>query len=156
MLRTTGFVLCSNLKSEVLAAVNTLDYKSRETCRFFSCQCHPNSFKKDNLNSLVASFDEDISHITVFGGCCISKLSSENVRFYPLNNCFDLLIPCDSLDHFISEGYYILTPGWLNNSRENLKRMGLNKQNGREFFNESCKSFLLLDTGVDVNPNNTI
>jgi len=48
----------------------------------------------------------------------------------------------------ISRGAYLITPGWLEDWRGKLGRMGFDEGSASGFFRDSAREFLLLDTGV--------
>ena len=48
-------------------------------------------------------------------------------------------------------GTYLLSPGWLRHWRKHVERWGFDRTTAIEFFGESLRKLLLLDTGTDRN-----
>lgn len=63
--------------------------------------------------------------------------------------CFNLLLSPELVEHFVQKGYYLVTPGWLGQWRDNLERWGFDRHTAGLFFKESARAVMLLDTGVD-------
>jgi signal transduction histidine kinase len=59
-----------------------------------------------------------------------------------------MIAPPDLVDHFIREGDYIVTPGWLAQWQDHIETMGFDRGDAREFFKESAHRLVLLDTGI--------
>ena len=64
-------------------------------------------------------------------------------------HCFHFLTNRAIVDHFIREGSYLMTPGWLSRWEDHIRAWGFDKATAQQFFHEFAKQILLLDTGVD-------
>ncbi len=63
--------------------------------------------------------------------------------------CFDLLINKTFINQLISEGNYLLSPGWLLKWKFYIEEYWkFNREQAIDFFRESAKKLLLLDTGI--------
>lgn len=61
--------------------------------------------------------------------------------------CFDFIFPPAMNSHFMSEGYYVMSPGWVNQWEYYVNTLWKFDQAGaKKFFRESAKSLMLLDT----------
>jgi diguanylate cyclase (GGDEF)-like protein len=93
-------------------------------------------------------------HSILVGGCFLSneeqlaQLRPPSSIFHK-ENCFYLFAPSELVDEYISNGSYLIMPGWLAAWRENLELWGFDQPTAREFFHECAKNLVLLDTGVD-------
>jgi PAS domain S-box-containing protein len=65
-----------------------------------------------------------------------------------LGTCFEMLVNAEIVRHYMQQGAYLLTPGWLENWKGNVAQWGFEAQALKEFFNESVTRLVLLDTGV--------
>ena len=48
----------------------------------------------------------------------------------------------------IARDAYLITPGWLDDWRGNLRKLGFDEGNAAGFFHDFARELLLLDTGV--------
>ncbi len=99
----------------------------------------------DNLN-----YDQ----LHVVSGGCIKELADDNQKLFKHNNyqldqCFHLIVNPELAAYYMQKGYYLVTPGWLRQWRDILKRWGFDQQSASDFFKDSTRAVLLLDTGID-------
>jgi PAS domain S-box-containing protein len=90
----------------------------------------------------------------IIGGGCLRGLMPpdpglEDRAILAPSQCFHLVAPEAMVDALIAEGAYLLTPGWLAQWRQHLSAWGFDQQTAREFFQESTRELVLLDTGVN-------
>lgn len=75
------------------------------------------------------------------------KKSGKSIFSYP--HCFYQVLNKETVDYYMSKGYYLLTPGWLKNWEEYVQsNWGFTKEVATSFFTESFKKILVLDTGT--------
>ncbi len=72
-------------------------------------------------------------------------------RYYSndFKQCYRLIINPDLADYYIQKGYYLVTPGWLAHWRDILDSWGFDQPTAINFFEETIRTILLLDTAVD-------
>ncbi|MFC1848721.1 PAS domain S-box protein [candidate division CSSED10-310 bacterium] len=92
--------------------------------------------------------------IYVLGCSCISNLQENGqkqagMKFHCLRNCFQTFADMTLIEHFIKAGYFLVTSGWVAHWRANMNIYGFDQQTAREFFAETTKKVLLLETLVD-------
>jgi hypothetical protein len=58
-----------------------------------------------------------------------------------------LFLPSPFVEHLITEGAHLMTPGWLDKWEDRIKAWGFDQSTCRDFFAESCTKLVLLDTG---------
>ncbi|NLJ41823.1 MAG: DUF1638 domain-containing protein [Clostridiales bacterium] len=66
--------------------------------------------------------------------------------------CYSILASQSLIDHYHKQGFYILTPGWLQNWEVYIKDMWqFDAATAKSFFNENMKGLILLDSGIYEN-----
>jgi signal transduction histidine kinase len=84
----------------------------------------------------------------ILGGCTIDPMKDNAT--YSLakeSNCFALFAPQTLIDDYISQGAYLMTPGWLKKWEYYVQEQwGFDEQSAQSFFAEFCKKLILLDT----------
>jgi hypothetical protein len=63
--------------------------------------------------------------------------------------CFNVLAERDAIASFLRDGAYLLSPGWLEKWKTYLADWGMKREIAVEFFAESARKLVLLDTLVD-------
>ena len=145
------FLACKNFEKELQAVVESEQFDGVKAVAF-SSRCSTSSAKWDELKS-IADAIEDCNTFHVLGGCCISGLENggekiEKFHFHKMSQCFHLFADQNLIDDYIRKGFYLLTSGFLENWQNWIDEQGFDKELAQEFFNESQKHLLLLDTGV--------
>jgi len=137
--------VCDNLKKEAAAVLLQLG-TSEITLHSFPARCgHPPL----SLQELDLPADDEAS--LIFGGICLRDIEHELVQstVYRFDNCFELVAEKGVVEYFIRDGAYLVTPGWLADWRMHIRQWKFDRQGARQFFRESCRYLLLLDTGTD-------
>ena len=149
---------CTYLVPEISTVIKNGDYPEVQLVSY------PANCSLKALNQIaipkIASKLATYSDIIVVGSYCYSMDNSEminikNLKVFQLQQCFDLIINLDTFYHFINQGNYIVTNGWLKNLNKHIKKWGFTPDSAHTFFQESLKSILLLDTKIpgDYMPN---
>ena len=91
--------------------------------------------------------------LVVFGGPCLGALDEAEARtrgmvLHHTENCQELLLNVRLLQALLSQGAYVMTPGWVAHWRSHLAEQGQDAGLVRELWRESITRLLLLDTGV--------
>ena len=100
--------------------------------------CKPCTKNYEESQDLNLDKEEDILKSNLKEKCYINYLDNFNY----------LLVDKKTLDGYISEKSYVITPGWVLKWNEHLKEWGFDKKTSRDFFKESIKKLVLLDTQV--------
>jgi len=66
-----------------------------------------------------------------------------------LDQCFYMVAGRTLVDQMISQGHYMITPGWLDEWSDHLAQWGFDQPTAREFFHEGAQKIALLDTGLN-------
>ncbi len=106
----------------------------------------------DELCSLLPG---DCTQVVIFGCICLNWLGPAPadwppVRTIRLAECFHLVASASLVAEAIARGAYLVTPGWLDNWRENIHEMGFDENSAAGFFQDFAREVLLLDTGTDT------
>lgn len=143
-------LLCEHYRREI----ESLGFEERHDdieVLFFKGRCGLPPLDWKELQDVMP---EKYETLHALNGGCISNLPDEHQgiyrqRSYKLNHCLDLFISSKLTAHFAGNGYYMVSPGWLQKWRNYLGQQGFDRETAREFYNETAEKILLLDTGVD-------
>ncbi|MFH0995047.1 MAG: response regulator [Pseudomonadota bacterium] len=144
-------LFCSHYRQEVLQVLASKPHPDIQTL-FFQGNCgHPplqwSALKAELLDPI------ECDSVDVVSGCCIAGIESSghdpNFNASRMVHCFNMIANPAMVDQFLTDGYYLVTPGWLNRWQFFIRRWGFDQQTARQFFAESTKGLLLLDTGID-------
>jgi two-component sensor histidine kinase len=157
-----GILVCEFFKKEAEAIIRAEGFDD-VTAAAFPSRCGRPQVTWNELHRVVRPH-ADCSRIHLLGGCCIAQLSKKfnkkvltrrgkNIFVENLEQCFYMLVGREIIDGYIKEGAYLLTPGWVKDWRDRLKEWGFegdrDREMAREFFSQSSKQLVLLDTGID-------
>jgi len=100
---------------------------------------------------LTARFPGDDVMVEILGSQCLPSLPplSRGCHIHTTVPCFSMFTEALYIERFISEGAYLLTPGWLSRWRERIDEWGFTRDGVRTFLHETTQRLLLLDTGID-------
>ncbi|HOD54739.1 MAG TPA: response regulator [Candidatus Cloacimonadota bacterium] len=150
MTETLYLSVCSHFRREVdtiLAEIDNINIKPL----FYPPLC---IFRSENQKVISHILDNipDNCILNLLTGCMIAEkdLSKNQDRIVHLkeNSCFYFLLNAEMVDDLIAKGNYLLSPGWLIHWREYLKHWGFSQDLASDFFKESAKQLVLLDTGL--------
>jgi signal transduction histidine kinase len=141
---------CRNFNKEIGAIIATEEWDDVATCAFSSC-CGRPPITWDEVRALLS---EDIEQLVVLGSVCLKNLCKPPADFPPthvvhVEQCFHLVADRHLVDDIISIGGYLVTPGWLADWRGQLQKMGFDREQAADFFQEFANKLVLLDTGID-------
>ncbi|MEW5802534.1 MAG: PAS domain S-box protein [bacterium] len=141
-------VVCENLKREVETIVESEELDD-VTIVAFPADCGHSYLEWNTLKGYIHGCEDTY----LLGGCCLKKDSpGEGETCHLLNKmdtCFSVFTNKNIIDHYIREGAFLLTPSWLENWRHAvIDTWGFDQRAAREFFKETSRMLVLLDTGV--------
>ena len=148
---TFCFLVCENFFPEVEAAVRQQGFTDVEVRSFPSRCCSPPMHWSDIADSAGAA-KADI--VLVLGSYCLRYLTDPpeelaHCRIRRKKQCHYLLLSSALVDALQRNGTYLLSPGWLRRWRKHIQAWGFDRPTALEFFGESLRKLLLLDTGTD-------
>lgn len=106
----------------------------------------------DNILAQSANFSK-----AVLIGCpCLDRAHAalvgklRNLEFIRQENCFEILLGKTTLQHFLHQGAYLMTPGRARNFAGHMQAAGFSHEAARSFFGETTMKILILDTGIET------
>ncbi len=149
-------MVCELFKDEIKAIAASGDFPELEFSTYVN-RCGRPPLTVAELRGTLGSTAE-YDRVILLGGCCLAELESQpnpsmECRIIRLDSCFSLVAGSFSVNRYLREGAYLVTPGWLQNWQDQLALLGFEgkKELAGEFFAESAASVLLLDTGTGDN-----
>ncbi|WP_446009212.1 ATP-binding protein [Candidatus Electrothrix sp.] len=148
---TFCFLVCENFFPEVKAAVQQRGFLYVEV-RSFPSHCNSVPVRWAELTETIKSTPADL--VVVFGSYCLRKLKIPQAdvsrcHIRQQEQCHHLLLNPTLIDALQQNGTYLLSPGWLRRWRAHIEVWGFDRPTALEFFGESLRKLLLLDTGTD-------
>ncbi|WLE99286.1 MAG: HAMP domain-containing sensor histidine kinase [Candidatus Electrothrix communis] len=146
------FVVCENFFPEIQAAVRQQGLTDVEV-RSFPSHCSSAPIKWSELVDIVRSSWADT--VVIFGSYCLRELGAppegfSRCQIHQKEQCHHLLCSPTLVDAVQQNGTYLLSPGWLSCWRRHIATWGFDRPTAMEFFGESLRKLLLLDTGTDL------
>jgi len=147
-------LICENYRRELEMVVKSEGVDDLEIVTF-PANCHKSyrekcSFTYHPLNLAGKGYDS----IHVFGCSCVSgveckHLTSGTCVHHREKLCFNMLAERNLVASFLEDGAYLLSPGWLEKWKTYLADWRMERGVAVEFFAESARKLVLLDTLVD-------
>ncbi|RPH31706.1 MAG: DUF1638 domain-containing protein [Bacteroidales bacterium] len=151
--------VCNSLVAEVSHIIQTGNYPDVKLMTYNS-SCGRRPDKDKILPDLTSDELNQYSRVLFFGGLCQKRFKEEipqnrKIEFINFEQCFELILNKESIYHFIKQGDYLVSNGWLRNYKQHIVDWGFDEKSSKIFFNESLKKILFLDTGIsgDFKPN---
>jgi signal transduction histidine kinase/DNA-binding response OmpR family regulator/HPt (histidine-containing phosphotransfer) domain-containing protein len=148
-----GILVCDNLRREVAAALAAEDLQAIRLLTF-PCACGQPAIAAERLDALLASRIQGLDHLLLLNASCFSPSPAMPLTAVPrekttrVERHFDLFLPTPLIRQRITQGAYLLTPGWLEDWPRRLSAWGFDQPTARSFFAESCALLVLIDTGI--------
>jgi signal transduction histidine kinase len=143
---------CKNFGAEVASVIKELKLDDVDV-DLFRVRCTRPGHLEEESGTDAGAQREDGEPSVVLGGWCVqghdlSPAKADSHRFHKFDQCFYLVAPKETVDGYLSQGCYMLTPGWLLNWKKTIHDWRFDKATARQFFEESCTRLVLLNTGV--------
>ena len=148
-------LVCEHFIREARAAVSELQLCNVE-CAAFPARCGRPPVTVEELRQAAAQAGQGPEARTVvFGGCCINGIESfltdaDRVSICSTPQCFEVVATKSFVENLMAEGAFLATPGWLAQWRQWIDQAGFDRPTARQYFAESMKRIVLLDTGIDA------
>jgi signal transduction histidine kinase len=107
--------------------------------RAFPCTCAFGS----GAGRAPEGLKDETGNLFFVGGPCLGPRTRTALR---LDTCFDILAPAGLVGQWIEKGAYLVTPAWLRHWRRHVDTLGFDAATARDFFQESMRVVLFLDT----------
>lgn len=146
--------VCEHFARELHAILETSDFP-QVSLHVFPARCGFPPLTKEELAHAPAGDNVDTECI---GSCCLKNMNEEGAgeHIRRLDFCFRLLVPGELVEHYMQQGAYLVTPGWLEHWKRHVQQWGGSRDVLREMFAETTKQILLLDTGLYPNSNDLL
>ena len=149
-----GIYICNNLVPEVAEVLKTGNYPDVQLMSFPN-SCIGSPLDNKLITNLISPSEDEFSKILFFISSCMKGGKSyifptKKVELIHLEQCFELILNKEIIYHFIRQGYYLVTNGWLKQYKNHISDWGFEEKSAKVFFNESLKKILFLDTGLSV------
>ncbi|NWJ52437.1 MAG: DUF1638 domain-containing protein [Bacteroidetes bacterium] len=109
----------------------------------------------DEISAMIALYKDKYTSFHYIGSACIAsaveRLANDSIQHLKVKlveQCFEMVISKELLLFYISQGYYLLTPGWLKNFESRIREWGFDQSMAQQFFKECSSKLLLFDTGI--------
>jgi signal transduction histidine kinase len=143
--------VCNYLSPEIHQILKEGDFPDVSLVNYpASCNAPATS---DWLKNKISEMDFTRFDGCVFDNNCLSKSIPDpsrypGLRFIQLQQCFDPFVNHELTTHYIQQGYYLVTNGWLRYLDQHIKTWGFEPAMARQFFGESMKKILFMDTQI--------
>ncbi len=140
--------VCRHYHTEVARALSELGFTEVQVAAYhFPCSQPYGSVQPATPPMIAPPAGSEV----IFLGACSVRPQADTLpgQVIALDHCIIMLIGPERWKHATRSGSYLLTPGWLHTWREQIEAWGFQKEVAREFFQETTKELVLLDTGVD-------
>lgn len=150
--------VCNFLLPEISEVLNNGDYPDVEI-RGFSANCKSNYINTDKITDLISKENNTNFDYIFIGSVCHAfkkpQIKGQKIKRVKLELCFELFLNREIVSYYIAQGYYLVTNGWLRNFKTHVKNWGFDENTATQFFQESTKGIILLDTQIpgDYLPN---
>lgn len=152
-------IICNSLAPEVSFILQGGNYPE-VTLKSFPAACVGCTLTDQRIEQIIGDKPYQYSKIVVIVSSCREKKSLsnsrlKNVEIIHLEQCFEILFPLNTIYHFISQGNYLISNGWLRKYQQHVREWGFDNDSARKFFGESIRKIVLIETGLpgDYRPN---
>lgn len=144
--------ICNSLVPEVSHLLHSGNYTD-VTLKSFPSVCIGSPMSNGHLMKMVDADIDQFSKIIFFLSACRGNKKAEQpinkkIEIIQLEQCFELFFNNKTIYHFIQQGNYLVSNGWLRNYQHHIREWGFDTDSARKFFGESIKKILLLETGL--------
>ena len=154
MIKKLTIFSCNYLAPEIAQVIKNGDFPDVKLLPY-PASCAQNSVNPSTLSNELSRFNPDETDICIMGNTCFSFNSFEDCKFnrqeFHLEQCFEIFLNRETVNHYISKGYYLVTNGWLRLYDQHIESWGFTDGTSQQFFGESMKGILFLNTQIDDN-----
>lgn len=149
-------LVCQNFQREVSAVIRDEGFTDVLVAAFPATCIRP-SADEDLIGRRASAHIAQGCDVIALGGHCLRSLvdvnrtspgSSGGMQVVALPRCLEFAASANLVDAQVAAGAYLLTPGWLENWRRYIGEWGFDEKTAREFFAETTRELVLLDTGI--------
>lgn len=142
--------VCQHFRHEIAALSSEPDFADTQLSTYPSFCERPQ--KDDSLKRLITKEAEQEFDVVLVGACFLGSAKKipqvEHLKIFKTDQCLHFIAGQSFADHYMQQGAYLLTPGWLKDWPRRMAQWGFNQVSARQFFGECTTKLVLLDTGV--------
>ncbi|SAI88524.1 multi-sensor signal transduction histidine kinase [Methanoculleus bourgensis] len=143
-----GVLYCENLAREMAAVVATGEFPEILT-EPFRMDCGGRRVGRDRLMASHSRFLGTCERVCILGCGCRERIEPPGPAVVIPDLMREVLLPAPLYDACVREGAFMVVPGMLSRWKEHLAGFGFEGEAAEEFFRESIRKIVLLDTGID-------
>lgn len=141
--------ICETVKEEITKVVADIPVQNIKIC-VFPHYCTSGTHRPDSIISFMSEQIQPGQTGLFFGDTDLSRkgLLPPGISHVGPHTCSGLLAPEDFIQSFISQGSYVINPGWLSSWERYVTEMGFNPQSSTSYYSSNLKEIVVLDTGL--------
>lgn len=145
---------CEIFERELVKAIELEGFSDIETGTF-PVYCMSKLFSKGSFEcNPKHEPNKAAESMLLMGGLCLERdellnFSNNEYTCLKFDQCHKLVLNEATVESYITENVFLLTPGWLRRWRKHIESWGFDRETAVSFFHESVKRLLLLDTLTD-------
>lgn len=147
--RTIRLLVCSNIFRETVIAAESFEEIDFNIVSIPATICLRPTASAE-IKNIAESLKEEEEKIYLIG--CLPDKQLQNykniVQLHKSAHCLSVIINPEILHHYLRQGYYVISPGWLENYPQHIGEWGFDRDMAVQFYRESVKKILLLDTQI--------
>jgi len=145
-------IICNSLAPEISHILQNGNYPD-VTLKSFPAACAGCSITDERIVEIIGDNPDKYSKIVVIVSSCrgknnISNMQLKNAEIIRLEQCLEILFPLPTIYHYIKQGNYLVSNGWLRNYNRHIREWGFEANSAKNFFGESIRKIVLLETGL--------
>lgn len=123
------------------------------TLKSFPAVCTGCSITDERIVEIIGDNPDQYSKIVVIVSSCRGKKDINNIQLKKaeiirLEQCLEILFTLPTIYHYIKQGNYLVSNGWLRNYNHHIRDWGFEANSAKNFFGESIRKIVLLETGL--------
>lgn len=114
--------------------------------------CRGHHINIGKIGEVLSQNNHESSGVLIGSASCMDLnkdilMGMPNLKLLQQEQCMELFLNREVIYHFIRQGCYLISSGWLKNYRKQIENWGFgDTETARGFFRESMKKILWLDT----------
>ncbi len=147
--------ICNNFAAEAAAILHSGHYPDVKL-KTYASSCYGPVLDSVKIAALIEQAEHRFSKLLFIASSCRPVIDKKetttgtHIEIVFLEQCFELILNKELVYHFIKQGYYLISSGWLNNYKQHIREWGFDEKQAKEFFSQSIQKILFLDTGIDA------
>lgn len=155
MAASLHLLVCQYYIREVEAIVREEGFEDVSVSAYPDVCVHPQTERLREAERLFDDAGRQDRTTLLVGACFMMRPGKQGFvedrlhKVHRVELCFHLLLNRRLVEWYVSQGAYLVTPGWLEAWDRHLAEWQFDQATARAFFAETTRQLVLLDTGVD-------